>query len=96
MDLGPIGNNILYPNSTIRGVAAHALGELGTSATAGPLLSLLEDPAAEVRLAAVYGLGKIRERRALPRLEEMIAYDSSARVRMAAKDSYEAIRRSRR
>jgi HEAT repeat protein len=92
----PLVTLLQDPNSTIRGVATHALGELGASTVATSLIVMLEDPSAEVRLSAVHALAKIRERRALDRLDEMVATDTSPQVRRAAKDTYDAIRRDRR
>ena len=59
----------------VRGQAAEALGLLQSREAVQDLIDALEDRAAEVRYWAAYALGRIRDRRALPALEELARTD---------------------
>lgn len=61
----------------IRGHVAEALASIGSSEAVGPLIAALEDPAVEVRFWAVYALGQLGDKHALPALKHLETTDKT-------------------
>lgn len=68
----------------LRWYAAAALGKIGGERATLRLLDLLSDSDDGVRFYAVHSLGRLREPRAVSRLEAILAGDADAGSRMAA------------
>ena len=60
------------------------LRDIGTPATAAPLIAAAADPDEEVRTAAIEALGRLDDERARPALEAALLGDSAAAARAAA------------
>ncbi len=60
------------PNPDDRGRAAYELGDIQTATAYGPLVSLLSDGTASVRIFAVQGLGDLRDPRAIPAVRKLL------------------------
>ena len=68
-------------SSAVREAAAKALGKLGDSQAIQSLIEALDDEEENVRWFAVESLRKLQAVEAVPRLSDLLAEDSSARVR---------------
>ena len=74
----------------VRYAAADALGNIGDSASVGPLLSLLGDQDQDVRFATAEALGKIGDPRACNPLEQACSTDNGY-VKIAAEEALSKI-----
>ncbi len=73
----------LMKDSSIRSVAASALGEIGDSLAVPVLIKALHDPSLSVRRASAKSLGQLRDLRSVPSLIKSMS-DSHHSVRFAA------------
>lgn len=62
---------------SVRGGAIEALADIRNKEVLKPLIMLLSDPVPEVRFWAVFALGQLGEKSAIPALEKLKATDSS-------------------
>jgi HEAT repeat protein len=75
-------------------VLADALGKFGLAAATPYLIRLLEDERSGVRRAAVRGLGRLKAREALRRLELVARNETIESIRVAAEAAVWRIRNS--
>ncbi len=80
-------------NSTIRHIAAEALGELGDKSSESDLIATLKDQDPIVRMAAAYALGLLKSRHAVPQLQ-LLLQDEHAGVRERAQEALNQIEKS--
>jgi len=81
---------------TVRGSAAYALGKIGNSKAAKPLIALLKDSLWDARGCATIALGKIGDAIAIVPLEQVLQNDPEPQVREAAKVSLEQIKKKQK
>ena len=81
----------------MRGIAAHALGQIGSRDATAALLAALEDTSAHVRATAAYALARIGDRDGDRRGSRCNwQKDADFTSRKAAQEALDALRRSGR
>ena len=87
-------NDLRDTDSSVRAVAAYALGESGDLQTVEPLIAALKDKDFRVRMNAVLSLEKLCDKRAIPALQFVEDQKNEVdAVKRAAKSAREKLRR---
>jgi HEAT repeat protein len=91
-----LARTLADPSSSVRGIAAHALGQIGSRDATAALFAALEDTSAHVRATAAYALARIGDRAAIPKLEAQLQKDPDFTSRKAAQEALDSLRKSGR
>ncbi len=80
-----------HKNALIRWGAAVTLGKINDPASVDPLIKALSDKDKSVKGAAVWALGRLKDRRAVAPLKALLDKETDSYIRQAAEDAIQSI-----